>query len=345
MITILAEITLLQNEYSDALENAQTISDLDAVRITFLSRNGMVATLTKKFQALPIEEKREVGPKLQALKQLMQELYEKKELAITTKIRQQEQLRHTLFDVTAYRTAPLKGSLHPYTHIIQELENIFISMGYQINSGPEVESEFNNFTALNIPLHHPARDMQDTFWLPHGSLLLRTQTSPIQIRTLTEQGAPVAIFATGRVYRNEETDASHDYLFTQGEALLVGKDISLSNLIATANTMLKTFFNNDSLRLRIRPGYFPFVEPGIEIDSSCPFCNQTGCSTCKKTGWIELMGGGLVHPNVLKNCNINTKEFSGFAFGFGIERLAMIKYGINDIRLFHGNQLAFLKQF
>lgn len=341
---IIDDISALRTAYAEAVKTVQTSDDLEKVRITFLSRNGMLAAITKQFQDLDGTQKRSVGPILQELKQFLQQTFAEKESEIASFLAHQQQLRDTLFDVTMYRTPALRGSLHIYSQVINRLQDIFMSMGYLIVDGPEVESEYNNFTALNIPLHHPAREMQDTFWLGQDDLLLRTQTSPVQIRTLTERGVPLAMFSTGRVYRNEETDASHDYLFTQGEAMFVDIDVSMANLVATVKAFLQAFFENDALEIRIRPGYFPFVEPGIEIDASCPFCTH-GCSTCKHTGWIELMGGGLVHPHVLSNCGVNPGDHSGFAFGFGVERLAMIKYGISDIRVFHSSNISFLTQF
>ncbi len=344
MDSLLQDIVDVRAAYDKELAEVNTVVELEEMRLVFLSRNGKLAVITKQFQELTVDDKRTIGPRLQELKKYVHDTYEAKKTVLEKFKLQQEQLQNTLFDVTAYREPLNQGSLHVYTQTIQELENIFISMGYRLVSGPEVETEQNNFDALNIPAQHPARDMQDTFWLPQAGMLLRTHTSPVQIRALTAQGPSVAVFSTGRVYRNEETDASHDYLFTQGEALLVGESVSMANLIATVRSFLQAYFNNDTLKVRVRPGYFPFVEPGIEFDCSCPFCTD-GCSTCKRTGWIELMGGGLVHRNVLINCGVNPDTYSGFAFGFGIERLIMIKYGVDDIRLLHSSQLSFLKQF
>jgi len=217
-------------------------------------------------------------------------------------------------------------------------------MGFERADGPEIETDYYNFEALNIPEDHPARDMHDTFWLTLPNMLLRTHTSTVQIRAMEQRDKPLAIFAPGRAYRNEETDASHDFMFTQLETLLIDKNVSMANLLATAKTFLQKIFNKQNLEIRVRPGYFPFVEPGVEIDAQCPFCTQ-GCSVCKKTRWIELLGAGLVHPNVLKYGGVDTDIYSGFAFGLGIERLAMIKHGITDIRLFHQNKESFLKQF
>ena len=217
-------------------------------------------------------------------------------------------------------------------------------MGYKIAEGPELETEFYNFTALNIPEYHPARDIQDTFWLKIPGMLMRTQTSSVQIHEMAKKDLPIAILASGRCYRNEATDASHDFVFMQVEGLLIDKKISLANLLATLKTCLRAIFDKDDLEIRVRPGYFPFVEPGLEIDVLCPFC-KSGCSVCKKTKWIEIVGAGLVHPNVLKHGGLDPKEYTGFAFGFGLTRLVMLKYGINDIRLLNSGKLEFLQQF
>ena len=212
---------------------------------------------------------------------------------------------------------------------------------------PEVDTDYYNFEALNIPKEHPARDMHDTFWLSkayHQPLLMRTHTSSVQAHAMETRRPPIAVGIPGRCYRHEATDASHDFMFMQCEILMIDKNISLSNLFATAKQFLSALFGKQDMTIRVRPGYFPFVEPGVEIDVSCPFC-KTGCGVCKKTRWLEICGAGLVHPNVLKASNINPQEYSGFAFGFGLTRLVMLKYGINDIRLLHSNKIDFLKQF
>ena len=217
-------------------------------------------------------------------------------------------------------------------------------MGYQIVEGPELETDYYNFQALNIPENHPARDLQDTFWLNLPNQLMRTQTSPVQIRVMETQQPPVAILSVGRAYRNEATDASHEFVFEQAEGLFVGKNVSLANLLATLKLFLQEIFESKNLEIRVRPGYFPFVEPGLEVDMLCPFCEK-GCSVCKKTKWIEIGGAGIVHPNVLKACGLNPDEFSGFAFGMGLTRIVMLKFGINDIRLLSSNKIDFLRQF
>ena len=344
--TVRAEFThaLAQASQDNQASKNDQIEQLEQIRINFLGRNGSITELTKLMKDLSPDEKRIFGPQIQELKQFAHDAHAH---AVTEHARLQEQAeqnQHKQFDVTAYTPEAVQGSLHVYTRIIDEISSILIRMGYARVKGPEVEQEYYNFEALNIPKDHPARDMQDTFWLTIPGMLLRTQTSAVQARAMQEFGAPLAIFAPGRVYRHEQTDASHDSVFTQIECMLIDTDISMGNLLATAQTFLRAIFDRSDLKIRVRPSYFPFVEPGIEVDISCPFCSK-GCSVCKKTTWIELGGGGLVHPNVLRAGNIDPTKYAGFAFGLGIERLAMIKYGINDIRLFHSDKIGFLEQF
>jgi len=344
MKTLLESIEQIKEQKKNALSNAQNEQDLEAVRIALLGRKGSIARAMEQLKELSLEEKKIIGPTLNQLKtEIQSQLNEKLERIRNeqaTFIDQQEKY----FDVTAYRLKELKGTTHIYTQIIEDLENVFISMGYDIIDGPEAESEYYNFEALNIPAGHPAREENDSFFLQHPHMLLRTQTSSVQTRAMQSSTPPIAFFSPGRVYRKEATDQTHDFLFTQAEGLLIDKNISVSNLLATAHTFLKKIFEKDDLDIRVRPGYFPFVEPGLEIDASCPFCT-TGCSICKHTRWIELLGSGLIHPQVLKSGNIDPEIYSGFAFGMGIERIAMIKYGITDIRLFHSSKISFLDQF
>lgn len=344
MIPIIAEIERLKQAFMIALEAASTQQALEQVRVLFLSRQGEIAALMAQLKELSVEEKRQAGPALNELRSCSQAAFDARHEVIEQQAMRIRQEQAASFDVTAVRTGAQRGSIHIYTQIIEKLEDIFISMGYSVVEGPEVETEFYNFDALNIPANHPARDAHDTFWLTIPSLLLRTHTSPVQIRALEKQEFPLAICAPGRVYRNEATDASHNFMFTQIEGLFIDKHVSMAHLIATVETFLQAVFEKKDLKVRARPSYFPFVEPGIEIDCSCPFCTA-GCSICKKTGWIELMGAGLVHPNVLKSCGIDPEIYSGFAFGLGIDRLAMMKYGINDIRLFQSPKIGFLEQF
>lgn len=344
MKSIIAVVEEMRQDFIRALPQATTTQALQVLSSDFLSRNGRIAHLMSLLKQLSLEEKRQAGPALSDLKQFIESSLITQQEAITQQEQALLQKQQTSFDVTAYKTPTHSGSLHIYTKIIERLENIFISMGYTIVSGPEVETEFYNFDALNIPKDHPARDSHDTFWLTLPGMLLRTHTSAVQIRTLEQEELPLAICSVGRVFRNEATDASHNFMFTQIEGLFIDKDVSMTHLLATVQTFLQQVFENKNLSIRARSSYFPFVEPGIEIDCSCPFCSS-GCSVCKKTGWIELMGAGLVHPNVLTSCGIDPTIYSGFAFGMGLDRLAMIQYGIYDIRLFQSPKISFLEQF
>lgn len=334
----------IKQELDVALNGASTEQELESVRIKFLGRKGKIAGLMIQLKTLPIEEKRTLGPLINNLKNHAQSRYDTRLTELQKKHTLQIQSQQQHFDVTASHHNKLKGTRHIYSHMIEELEDIFISMGYEVVDGPEVDTDYYNFDALNIPKDHPSRELEDTFWLETPNMVLRTQTSSIQAHAMETKKLPIAIFAPGRCYRHEATDATHDFMFTQAEGLLIDKNISIANLLATARTFLQAIFEKQDINIRVRPGFFPFVEPGLEIDASCPFC-KTGCSVCKKTTWIELLGSGLIHPNVLKASGIDPKTYSGFAFGFGIERIAMIKHGINDIRLFHASNISFLDQF
>jgi phenylalanyl-tRNA synthetase alpha chain len=338
------QILELHNQLTDALQKVSNQDQLEQVRISFLSRNGLVAELMESIKKLSLEEKRTFGPRLNSFKQDAQKLFNEKKDFLEDQEKKAEQIRTKYFDVTAYQPGQLKGSLHPYTHLTEKIEDIFTTMGFQIADGPEVEADYYNFEALNIPEDHPARDMHDTFWLDVPGLLMRTHTSPVQIHAMEGSKPPIALIAPGRCYRHEAVDASHDFMFMQTEGMVIDKNISMGNLLATAQTVLQALFDKTDLKLRVRPGYFPFVEPGVELDMSCPFCTS-GCSVCKKTGWIETGGAGLIHPNVLRMSGIDPDVYSGFAFGFGLTRLAMLTYGINDIRLLHSAKLEFLTQF
>jgi phenylalanyl-tRNA synthetase alpha chain len=344
MSAINGEIKKIEQEAQDQLLQASNAELLEQFRIEFLGRQGKIALLMEQLKILSLEEKKEAGPALNQLKKSLQEAYENKQHTLQQQLLEAQQAKQKNFDVTAYRYQPLQGRLHIYTQIIEQIQDIFISMGYDIVDGPEVETDYYNFETLNIPKDHPARDSHDTFWLNEPGKLLRTHTSSVQARLMKARGAPVALCAPGRVYRNEAIDATHDFMFTQVEWLFVDKNVSLANHITTARVFLQKLFGRDDLKIRVRPGYFPFVEPGVEIDLACPFCT-TGCSVCKKTTWIELLGSGMIHPNVLKHCGIDSDVYSGFAAGMGIERLAMVRYGINDIRLFHSSVLPFIDQF
>jgi phenylalanyl-tRNA synthetase alpha chain len=338
------KIQTSKTELKQRLAAASTPEDLEKIRTTWLGRNGTLHELTAIFKAMSAEARKILGP-------LFQEFKEEANTAITNakqKLERQE-IEQTLakdsnFDVTAYQPDQARGSLHPLTLLNQKIEDIFISMGYTIARGPEAETEFYNFEALNIPANHPARDMMDTLWLDHPGLLLRTHTSTVQIHAMEQRKPPMAVASVGRVYRYEATDATHDFMFNQVEALVIDNNIALTHLLGTLKTFFNSFFSRSSLEVRFRPGYFPFVEPGLEFDISCPFCT-TGCSVCKYSRWMEMGGAGLVHPNVLHCTKIDTQKYSGFAFAVGVSRLAMLTYAIPDVRLLASGSIDFLSQF
>jgi phenylalanyl-tRNA synthetase alpha chain len=344
MQNLKSKIERIENEFDKFVSDVATLRGLEDLRLKFIGKQGKVTLLFKEIKQLSVDEKREVVPVLNSLKSSIEEKLSSKKDFIIEQKSHAAQLKQKNFDVTSYKTGLSCGSFHPYTQFMEEIENIFISMGYDILDGPYVETDYYNFTALNIPEDHPARDMHDTFWLNKKNLLLRTHTSTVQIRAMEQQKPPIAIFVPGFTFRHEAVDATHDTMFAQCEGLVIAENITLSHLFATAQTFLKELFKVDNLDIRIRPGFFPFVEPGVEIDMRCPFC-KSGCSVCKKSTWLEVFPGGLVHPNVLKAGNIDPEKYSGFAFGFGLTRLAMLKYKVNDIRLLLSGKTKFLEQF
>jgi phenylalanyl-tRNA synthetase alpha chain len=333
----------IQQNFRSDLINVATQQDLETIRIKYLGRQGILADLMTQLKDLPAEDKKTFGPACNQLKTEFQDLHQQTLEILYKKEQQAIAQKAAAFDVTISKPQQQRGSLHPYTQITQEIEDIFISMGFAVADGPELETDYNNFGGLNIPSDHPARAESDTFWLPDMQRLLRTQTSTVQVRTMQQQTPPIAIICPGRALRNEATDASHDFMFMQIEGMLIGKNISVANLLAVLKEFLDKLFGK-SLKLRVRPGFFPFVEPGLEVDAECPFCT-TGCSTCKGGRWIELLGSGLIHPNVLRQNGIDPAIYSGFAFGSGLTRLAMLKYHITDIRLIHSGKIEFLEQF
>lgn len=337
------KIQNIQQNFTSDLINVSTQQDLEAIRVKYLGRQGILADLMTELKNLSTDDKKSFGPLCNQLKVEFQNLHQQTFDILYKKEQDALAKKAAAFDVTISKPNQQRGSLHPYTQITQEIEDIFISMGFAVADGPELETDYHNFGALNIPADHPARAESDTFWLPDMQRLLRTHTSTVQICTMKQQTPPIAIICPGRALRNEATDASHDFMFMQIEGMLIDKDISVANLLATLKEFLEKLFGK-SMKLRVRPGFFPFVEPGLEIDASCPFCSQ-GCSTCKGTGWIELLGSGLIHPNVLAQNGIDPKIYSGFAFGSGLTRLAMLKYHITDIRLIHSGKIEFLEQF
>jgi phenylalanyl-tRNA synthetase alpha chain len=322
--------------------SAISLEELEDVRVGALGRKGTLAQISKELGKLPQEERARLGKLLNSAKQNLESEYEEKKHRFE-QAELAERLAGEWIDVTLPAPGIRPGSLHLITQLQNEIEDLFTSLGFAVLYGPEVETEENNFDALNIPASHPARDVQDTFWLSNGHLL-RTHTSPVQVRGMRELGPPLRMIAPGRVFRNEEVDASHEHTFYQLEGMMVDREVSVANLIYFMKTMLSSVFKRDVV-VRLRPGYFPFVEPGFELDMHCLICDGAGCAVCKYSGWVEMLGCGLVHPNVLRMSNIDPEEWSGFAFGLGLTRLAMMRYGVDDVRLFQSGDLRFLTQF
>src|SRR3954447_14868382 len=325
-----------------AFAAAISVEELEEARVEALGRKGTLASISKDFGKLSPEERARVGKLLNSVKQDLESEYESKKRRFE-QADLAERLAKEWIDVTLPAPGVRPGSLHPITQLQQEIEDLFTSLGFAVLYGPEVETEEHNFDALNIPATHPARDMQDTFWLENGKLL-RTHTSPVQVRGMRKLGPPLRMIAPGRVFRNEEVDASHEHTFYQLEGMMIDREVSVANLIYFMKTLLSGIFKRE-VTVRLRPGYFPFVEPGFELDIQCLICGGPGCAVCKQSGWVELLPCGLVHPNVLRRSGIDPDEWSGFAFGLGLTRLAMMRYEIDDIRHLQGGDLRFLEQF
>lgn len=337
-----ATISTLHDDALAQLARAETLDAVEAVRVEALGRKGKLAEVSKQFGKLTPEERSRIGKLLNAAKQELEAKIDARKAALEAGALD-SRLDSEWFDLTTPAPGPRLGTLHPVTRVQQELEEVFVSMGFTVLDGPEVETEHYNFDALNIPADHPARDMQDTFWLTDGRLL-RTHTSPVQVRGLEKLGPPLKMIAPGRAFRNEEVDASHEHTFYQLEGMMVDRDVSVAHLIYFMKTLLSAIFHRD-VTVRLRPGFFPFVEPGFELDIQCLICGGKGCPVCKQSGWVELLPCGLVHPAVLRAGGADPEQWSGFAFGLGLTRLAMMRYGIDDIRLLTGGDLRFLRQF
>jgi phenylalanyl-tRNA synthetase alpha chain len=348
------ELEKIKSDFLAKLKELSKEADVLNLKSEFVGKTGIVSELLKSLKDMSPEEKKEFGPKANALKDFIQNeiniSISKLEIEIINQKLLDEKVDISALDNIFSKTFK-SGGYHPRTLIQQEIEDIFLSMGFEVLDGPHIEDEFHNFEALNIPSDHPARDMQDTFWFhnPHEPKegkkhLLRTHTSTIQVRGMQSKKPPFRFIAPGVVFRCERTDASHEMVFTQLEGMMVGKDISVSNLIYFMKTILKEIFKRD-VEVRLRPGFFPFVEPGFELDIRCLICEGKGCSVCKHVGWVELLPCGMVHPNVLRSGGIDPEEYNGFAFGLGLDRLVMMKYGIDDIRHLQSADLRFNSQF
>lgn len=336
------ELNQLVEAAEQAINEAADLKSLDDIRVTYLGKKGSITERMKMLGKLPKEEKPAAGQAINVAKQAVQKSLEaRKETLNNAEL--EAKLASETIDVTLPGRGQQAGGLHPVTRTMERIEELFSQMGFEVATGPEIEDEFHNFEALNIPETHPARAMHDTFYFPDGRLL-RTHTSPVQVRTMKEKAPPMRVIAPGRVYRCD-SDITHTPMFHQVEGLMVDENVSFTDLKAILIDFLQKFFEQDDLSVRFRPSYFPFTEPSAEADIECVMCGGEGCRVCSHTGWLEVLGCGMVHPNVFKSVEIDNEKYIGFAFGMGVERLAMLRYGVNDLRLFFENDLRFLKQF
>lgn len=334
------KITQIQQICLEQLSACGSLTDLQDLKVKYLGKSGELTALLKSIRELPAEERPTFGAKVNQLRNLLEDAFEAK----TKQLKEsdlQRKLQEERVDISLSAMRPW-GALHPITLVENKISDLLVSMGFEVLSGPEIETDYYNFKALNIPEDHPARDMQDTFYLT-DSILLRTQTSAVQARLMEKQKPPIKMICPGKVFRSD-SDSSHSPVFHQMEGLVVDENVTLCDLKGTLEYLAKNLFGKET-QVRFRPSYFPFTEPSVEVDLTCSNCGGKGCSLCKGTGWIEVLGAGMVNPAVLEICGIDSEKYTGFAFGLGIERMAMIKYGIPDIRLFYENDKRFLKQF
>ena len=345
---MLDQLKALEASFEEALGNVETEAQLADIKARFLGKKGELGGMMKSLGQASPEERKTLGQAVNVTKGQMTARLEEVRSSLERRLIDQK-LEKDWTDITLRSSLKHSGvkeaGLHPVTIVQRELEDIFLSMGFDILDGPHIEDDFHNFTALNIPETHPARDMQDTFWFKDMNHLLRTHTSTIQVRGMEEKKTPPFKFVgPGKVFRCEATDASHEAVFHQMEGMLIGKNITVAHLIYFEKTLLSQIFKRD-VEIRLRPGFFPFVEPGFELDIQCLICGGKGCKVCKQVGWVELLPCGMTHPNVLRHGGIDPEEYNGFAFGLGLDRLVMMRYGIDDIRHLHGGHLDFSRQF
>ena len=336
------ELKTLVAEAEAAIEQAVDLSALDQGRVGILGKKGALTATVKTMGGMEPEERKETGAAVNRAKQALQQKIEEKRAALEGAALN-EQLSNETIDVTLPGRTRHQGSIHPVTHTLERIEELFRRVGFEVAEGPEVEDDYHNFEALNIPEHHPARAMHDTFYFADGRVL-RTHTSPVQVRVTEAKQPPLRVIAPGRVYRCD-SDLTHTPMFHQVEGLIVDESVSFADLKGLLHDFLRSFFEQDDLQLRFRPSYFPFTEPSAEVDIECVMCGGKGCRVCSHTGWLEVLGCGMVHPEVFHHSNVDTEKYTGLAFGLGVERLAMLRYGINDLRLFFENDLRFLKNF
>ena len=335
-------LATLEQQARQAIAAATDLKILDDIRVQYMGKKGLLTEQLKQLGKLPADERPQAGQAINVAKKQVQAAIEarKTELQSTALA---EQLASERIDVTLPGRGQQSGGLHPVTRTLQRIEQLFAGMGFESVSGPEIEDDYHNFEALNIPAHHPARAMHDTFYVD-AHRVLRTHTSPVQIRVMETQKPPFRVIAPGRVYRCD-SDLTHTPMFHQVEGLLVDENVSFADLKGLLDEFLKHFFERDDLAVRFRPSYFPFTEPSAEVDIECVMCAGEGCRVCSHTGWLEVLGCGMVHPNVFEHVGVDNEQYTGLAFGMGVERLTMLKYGVNDLRLFFENDLRFLQQF
>ena len=337
-------IERLRTEALAAIRAAKSLAELDAVRVKYLGKKGAFTAILRGMGNVSKEERPTIGKIVNIAKAKVEAAIEKQNGALKADALK-ARLASEKIDVTLPGRAKTLGHLHPLTQTLERIKDIFFRMGFSVEEGPEIEKDYYNFEALNLPKDHPARDMQDSFYITED-ILMRSQTSPVQARTMekNEANAPIRMIAPGRVYRRDEYDATHSPMFTQVEGLVIDKGITLADLKGTLELFLHQIFNDD-IGVRFRPSFFPFTEPSAEVDISCVMCHGKGCRVCKGTGWLEILGSGMVHPHVLEMSGYDSKKVSGFAFGMGVERIAMLSYGVDDLRLFYDNDMRFLRQF
>jgi len=336
------ELDKLVTQASNAIEKVADVKALDDIRVQYLGKKGEITSRMKQLGSLSAEERPKAGQVINQAKQQVQKALEEKKTELEVAFLN-ERLSKEKVDVTLPGRSMPAGGLHPVTRTMQRIEKLFSQMGFSASHGPEIEDDYHNFEALNIPESHPARAMHDTFYF-NDKTVLRTHTSPVQIRVMEQSEPPIRVIAPGRVYRCD-SDITHTPMFHQVEGLVVDEKVTFSDLKALLIDFLHLFFEREDLEVRFRPSYFPFTEPSAEADIQCVMCSGAGCRVCSHTGWLEVLGCGMVHPNVFKSVNYDTEKYTGLAFGMGVERLAMLRYGVNDLRLFYENDVRFLKQF
>lgn len=334
----------IKMELIDLVNKAETLDDLQNIKVVMLGKKGKITKLMQNMKNLSAEEKKTYGKEVNTLKEYASLVLQQQEKFLTNK-KINEDITNDKIDISLPPFTFNQATLHPLSIVVKEIEEFFTSLGYVIKEGQEIEDDYHNFELLNLAKDHPARDMQDTFYFD-ATKLLRTHTSPIQVRTMIDnkEKSPIRMISSGKVYRRDEDDATHSHQFMQVEGLVIDKNISLADLKGTLEMFAQSMFSANT-NIRFRPSYFPFTEPSVEVDVTCHICKGKGCHVCKETGWLEILGAGMVHPNVLEQTGYDPQVYQGFAFGVGVERVAMLKYDIDDIRHFYTNNIAFLKQF